>query len=50
MNDDAFPGRNALIGFDRMSDRSERRAGDRSRRDDDRYMVLEALLVRARSA
>jgi exodeoxyribonuclease V gamma subunit len=48
MNDDAFPGRNTLIGFDRMSDRSERRAGDRSRRDDDRYMALEAVLCARR--
>jgi exodeoxyribonuclease V gamma subunit len=44
MNDDVFPGHNTLLGFDRIGDRSQRRIGDRSRRDDDRYMALEALL------
>jgi exodeoxyribonuclease V gamma subunit len=44
LNDEAFPGRSNALGFDRMSERGERRAGDRSRRDDDRYMMLEALL------
>src|SRR5207302_1474313 len=44
MNDEAFPGRDAALGFDRMREPGARRAGDRSRRDDDRYMLLEALL------
>jgi exodeoxyribonuclease V gamma subunit len=44
MNDEAFPGRSSTLGFDRMSERGARRPGDRSRRDDDRYMMLEALL------
>jgi exodeoxyribonuclease V gamma subunit len=42
MNDDAFPGRSTVLGFDRMAE--DRKLGDRSRRDDDRYMFLEALL------
>jgi exodeoxyribonuclease V gamma subunit len=44
MDDDAFPGKSALLGFDRMAEKGKRRLGDRSRRDDDRYMFLEALL------
>ncbi len=45
MNDESFPGRNAVLGFDRSAAPGQRRAGDRSRRDDDRYMFLEALLA-----
>jgi exodeoxyribonuclease V gamma subunit len=44
MNDDAFPGADERLGFDRLADKTQRRVGDRSRRDDDRYMFLEALL------
>ncbi|MFI5308670.1 MAG: exodeoxyribonuclease V subunit gamma, partial [Polyangiales bacterium] len=44
MNDQAFPGSSARLGFDRMAEPGKRRAGDRNRRDDDRYMFLEALL------
>ncbi|MEE2003160.1 exodeoxyribonuclease V subunit gamma [Alkalimonas sp. MEB108] len=42
MSDDAYPRRQAAIDFDLM--RSQYRPGDRSRRDDDRYLFLEALL------
>lgn len=42
MNDCDYPRNRIPIGFDRMAD--EPRAGDRSRRDDDRYLFLEALL------
>ncbi len=42
MNDDAFPRRQPQSGFDRMQ--REPRTGDRSRREDDRYLFLEALL------
>lgn len=44
MNDDAFPGRSVKLGFDRMADAGTRMLGDRNRRDDDRYLFLEALL------
>jgi exodeoxyribonuclease V gamma subunit len=44
MNDEAFPGQSSHLGFDRMAARGQRRPGDHSRRDDDRYMFLEALL------
>lgn len=44
MDDDAFPGRSPSLGFDRMSDAATRALGDRNRRDDDRYLFLEALL------
>lgn len=43
MNADAFPRRDAIVGFDRMQ--FEPRSGDRSRRDEDRYLFLEALLA-----
>jgi exodeoxyribonuclease V gamma subunit len=43
MNDGAFPGANPQLGFDRLAETGAR-PGDRSRRDDDRYMFLEALL------
>jgi exodeoxyribonuclease V gamma subunit len=42
MNDNAFPRRPPSVGFDRMRD--ERRLGDRSIREDDRYLFLETLL------
>lgn len=42
MNDGAYPRNSPLEGFDLMS--SDYRPGDRSRRDDDRYLFLEALL------
>jgi len=42
MDDGAFPRRNAPQGFDLMA--KERRRGDRSPRDEDRYLFLEALL------
>lgn len=42
MDDGAFPRRNSPQGFDLMA-RSPRR-GDRSQRDEDRYLFLEALL------
>ncbi|MGB0467161.1 MAG: exodeoxyribonuclease V subunit gamma [Pontibacterium sp.] len=42
MNDGDYPRSMAPIGFDLMSDQVRR--GDRSRRDDDRYLFLEALL------
>lgn len=42
MNDDAYPRRQPAIDFDLMPSRY--RPGDRSRRDDDRYLFLEALL------
>ncbi len=43
MSDGAFPRAERPIDFDLM--RKERRAGDRCRRDDDRYLFLEALLA-----
>jgi exodeoxyribonuclease V gamma subunit len=43
MNDGSFPRNQAPLGFDLIA-RSPRRLGDRSRRDDDRYLFLEALL------
>jgi len=38
----AFPRADAPVGFDLMT--SDRRAGDRSRRDDDRYLFLETIV------
>ncbi len=46
MNDGAFPRVQRAFGFDRMAD--EFRKGDRSRRDDDRYLFLESLLCARR--
>lgn len=43
LNDGAFPRVRRPLGFDRMAAR--RRAGDRTPRDDDRYLFLEALLA-----
>ncbi len=42
MNDSAYPRRNKHLGFDLMVQKP--RKGDRSRRNDDRYLFLEALL------
>ncbi|OUR71587.1 exodeoxyribonuclease V subunit gamma [Methylophaga sp. 41_12_T18] len=42
MNDDSYPRRQPTAGFDLLS--HDYRLGDRSRRDDDRYLFLEALL------
>ena len=42
MNDGVYPRTVAPEGFDLMNGRA--RPGDRSRRDDDRYLFLEALL------
>ncbi|WP_058913733.1 exodeoxyribonuclease V subunit gamma [Entomohabitans teleogrylli] len=42
MNDGVYPRTLAPLGFDLMSQKPER--GDRSRRDDDRYLFLEALI------
>ncbi len=42
MNDNAYPRTRPPLGFDLMVDNP--RPGDRSRRDDDRYLFLEALL------
>ncbi|HMI93398.1 MAG TPA: exodeoxyribonuclease V subunit gamma, partial [Polyangiales bacterium] len=44
MNDGAFPRPSTPLSFDRMAEHGKRRAGDRSIRDDDRYMFLEAVL------
>jgi exodeoxyribonuclease V gamma subunit len=42
MSDGAFPRRGRTLGFDLMA--KSPRVGDRSQRDDDRYLFLEALL------
>lgn len=42
MNDGIYPRALAPLGFDLMSQNAQR--GDRSRRDDDRYLFLEALI------
>jgi len=42
MNDDSYPRRQPTAGFDLLS--YDFRRGDRSRRDDDRYLFLESLL------
>ena len=42
LNDGEFPRLQRHLSFDRMAER--RRAGDRTARDDDRYLFLEALL------
>ncbi|MFL7833675.1 exodeoxyribonuclease V subunit gamma [Escherichia coli] len=42
MNDGVYPRQLAPLGFDLMSHKPKR--GDRSRRDDDRYLFLEALI------
>ncbi|MGZ5258239.1 MAG: exodeoxyribonuclease V subunit gamma [Burkholderiales bacterium] len=47
MNDRAFPRMRRPLGFDLMAD--DFRKGDRSRRDDDRYLFLESVLSARRS-
>ncbi|MFW5451738.1 MAG: exodeoxyribonuclease V subunit gamma [Methylophagaceae bacterium] len=42
MNDDSYPRRQPRFGFDLLS--TDFRQGDRSRREDDRYLFLESLL------
>jgi len=42
MNSDAFPRKNQTLGFDLMA--KNPRIGDRNRRNDDKYLFLEALL------
>jgi exodeoxyribonuclease V gamma subunit len=44
MNDGDYPRRMSPSDFDLMARTGEHRPGDRSRREDDRYMFLEALL------
>ncbi|WP_157268051.1 exodeoxyribonuclease V subunit gamma [Azohydromonas aeria] len=44
MNDGDYPRRTHRADFDLMGLSGQRRPGDRSRRDDDRYLMLEALL------
>jgi exodeoxyribonuclease V gamma subunit len=44
MDDDAYPRRHAPPDFDLMALPGQQRPGDRSRREDDRYLFLEALL------
>lgn len=44
MNDGDFPRRGQRDDFDLMALPQQQRPGDRSRRDDDRYLMLEALL------
>jgi len=42
MNEGSFPRQNRPLGFDRIA--QDPKSGDRSRREDDRYLFLEALL------
>ncbi|MDO1527496.1 exodeoxyribonuclease V subunit gamma [Fulvimonas sp. R45] len=44
MNDGDYPRRHAAPDFDLMARPGQQRPGDRSRREDDRYLFLEALL------
>jgi exodeoxyribonuclease V gamma subunit len=44
MNDGDYPRQNQRNDFDLMRQKGQYRPGDRSRRDDDRYLMLEALL------
>ncbi|HSW14096.1 MAG TPA: exodeoxyribonuclease V subunit gamma, partial [Solimonas sp.] len=44
MNDGDYPRARPPMDFDLMAAKGEHRAGDRSRREDDRYLFLEALL------
>jgi exodeoxyribonuclease V gamma subunit len=44
MNDGDYPRSRQVNGFDLMSQRGQYRPGDRSRRQDDQYLFLEALL------
>ena len=45
MNDGAYPRRTNAPDFDLMATPGQQRPGDRSRREDDRYLFLEALLA-----
>jgi len=45
MNESDYPRRNPRLDFDLMTLPGMARPGDRSRRDDDRYLMLEALLA-----
>lgn len=45
MNDGDYPRRQSRADFDLLAQPGQARPGDRSRRDDDRYMLLEALLA-----
>jgi exodeoxyribonuclease V gamma subunit len=45
MNDGDFPRRAPKADFDLLAQPGQARPGDRSRRDDDRYLMLEALLA-----
>jgi exodeoxyribonuclease V gamma subunit len=45
MNDGDYPRRSARSDFDLMALPGQARPGDRSRRDDDRYLMLEAVLA-----
>jgi exodeoxyribonuclease V gamma subunit len=44
MNDGDYPRRQTAVDFDLMAQPGQSRPGDRSRREDDRYLFLEALL------
>jgi exodeoxyribonuclease V gamma subunit len=44
MNDGDYPRRQAPVDFDLMAQPGHARPGDRSRREDDRYLFLEALI------
>ncbi|MFK2931060.1 exodeoxyribonuclease V subunit gamma [Dyella agri] len=44
MNDGDYPRRHSAPDFDLMANQGQQRPGDRSRREDDRYLFLEALL------
>jgi len=45
MNDGVYPRTVAPVGFDLIASSREKKRGDRSRRDDDRYLFLEALMA-----
>ncbi len=49
MNERDFPRRQARADFDLLALPGQRRPGDRSRHDDDRYLMLEALLSARRA-
>lgn len=49
MNDGDYPRRSPRADFDLMGSPKQYRPGDRSRRDDDRYLMLEALLSARRT-
>ncbi|GGP26419.1 exodeoxyribonuclease V subunit gamma [Silvimonas amylolytica] len=48
MNDGDYPRQNQRADFDLLATAGQYRPGDRSRRDDDRYLMLEALLAARR--